>query len=753
MIGMESFLSNALGMEIVDVDITVRGVDISSVQPTLIVQKPDLAGHPMIIRMTYGKVFEEDLFFRTDDNAVTCERRIRNVSAETQKLEAAVFTLRFRPFGQSADDYFYHVENPRLYNRYAIRVDCKRGASMVSGTEFDAIAGNRWIDPHDADERIAYAPYQSFPAILLSNYKSNSGLVHGTLSQRIFFHYYTVKHEDGLLRLDVMSGFKAIDYREIRPGEVIEDRWYLGVTTEAGDIERLFADYIRVLKKHLPPLYGATTINRHSVVWGSWNDGIFRNIDEKSLLSMADFIATELPTVKWLQVDDGYATHAGRLAISHGLGAPYEANGGTDMAKFPDNLRSFTEKTRACNVEPAIWIGGHVPADTPLGREKPEWFFDYSIRIGPELRFLDISNPEVRDYMVRALDFFFGESGFRGMKHDFWSYAFEDSRVRLARREKSGYEWRTWWLQEIRKRLPEYAYLQTGCDIVMANPFLAEYFTNYRYGIDIGAGNWDQLSTTFLWGSACFALHIGDLFVPNSDAIGILPGLSDREALFCINFCLISRSMVEVGGWLYKEAKHPRMKWVRKALCCPNNGQDVFFVGFDYRNEHSVAPAVWYLRTPHFSHLERNVHLPQRTVAIFNINDKEETFRFNVAQMDIPAGRYLVTNIWTGEVQRIDDIIEMRLEERSSVLLSLNVESPTQILDANMKIDDVHETPVGLRFTLEYPGDLELLLSFRPSGLECDDRVIALTVEPQGEFWRASCTIPKAGVMTMRRLG
>jgi hypothetical protein len=508
-----------------------------------------------------------------------------------------------------------------------------------------------------------------------------------------------------------------------------------------------------VLKKHLPPLYGATAINRHSVVWGSWNDGIYRNIDEKSLLAMADFISTELPTVKWLQVDDGYAVHAGRLAIAHGLGAPYEPNGGTDMAKFPGNLRHFTEKVRSYGVEPAVWIGGHVPADTPLGREKLEWFFDYSFRTGSntKLRFLDVSNPEVRDYMVRALDFFFGESGFRGMKHDFWSYAFEDSRVRLAGRERSGYEWRTWWLQELRKRLPEYAYLQTGCDIVMGNPFLAEYFTNYRYGIDIGAGHWEQLSTTFLWGSACFALHIGDLFVPNSDAIGILPGLSDQEALFCINFCLISRSMVEVGGWLYKEAKHPRMKWVQKALCCPNNGQDVFFAGFDYRNERSAPPAIWYFRTPHFSRLEGNAHLPLRTVAIFNIGDEAAIFRFNVGQLDLSAGRYIVTNVWTGEAQRIDSVVEMRLEGRTSVLLSVNVENSAQILDANLKINDAHETSAGLRFTLEYPGELELLLSFRPLGLEGDNGSSAMTVEPQGEFWRVRGTIPTAGVMTLRR--
>lgn len=674
-------------------------------------------GENLLLEAKYDTSFSDELLFKAGSDGIVCERRIKNVSNETQRLVEAGFWLDLPSFGMPEDDYFYHVENPRIYSRMAIAIDARRGGEMVAGTEFDSVAGNKWVDPDEACERIGYSPYQPFPAILLSNYKSKRGLVHGTLSQRVFFHNYLVGHENGKISLDIRSSFKAVEYRELKPGEIIEDRWHLGVTDEADNIEKIFGGYVKVLKKHMPPLYGATDINRHSVVWGSWNDGIFRDIDEARLVEMADFISNELPTVKWMQIDDGYAEYAGKLKIAHGLGAPWEVDGGTDMKKFPENLSGFTRKVRAKGVEPALWIGGHVPADAPLGKANPDWFFDYSARpcvanSKNKLRFFDVSKPAAREYMCKALDFLITESGFRGVKHDFWSYAFEDSRVRLASKEKSGYEWRSWWLDEIRKRLPENGYFQTGCDIVMGNPFLAERFTNYRYGIDIGSGKWENILTNYLWGTACFALHTGDMFVPNSDAIGLLPGLSDTEALFCINYCLISRSMVEVGGWLDKDPSHPRMKWVKKALCCPDNGQDVFFANYDYRDEKSKGPEIWYLKTPHFSLLGGASHLPLRTVALFNLEDGERELQLDIASLALPAGAYVATDVWSLESMPLKNSIAVKLPGRSSRLFSINASEGAQVLDSNMQVSSVCLDPVGA-LAIEFPhgGELQMVLN------------------------------------------
>ena len=101
----------------------------------------------------------------------------------------------------------------------------------------------------------------------------------------------------------------------------------------------------------------------------------------------------------------------------------------------------------------------------------------------------------------------------------------------------------------------------------MGNPFLGEYFTNYRYGIDIGSGNWDYVKTNFLWGAACFATHTSDLFVPNSDSVGLFPGLNDTEAMFCLNYCLTSHTMVEIAGKLSEaDPESPRFRTLKKAV-------------------------------------------------------------------------------------------------------------------------------------------------------------------------------------------
>jgi hypothetical protein len=696
--------------------------------------------------------FEECIFVRSFKDHAVCERALKNISGETQKLVEAGMTLKGISFGaESKDDFFYHAENPRIYSKMTIPIDTVRSADMIEETEFDVLAGNQWIDSYDACERIGYSPYQPFPAILLSNYNVKKGIVHGSLSQKVFYHNYLASHEDGKISLDILSSFKSLDYREIKAGEILEDAWHIGVTEEADDLEKIFAGYVDVLKKHLPPLFGSTDINRHSVVWGSWNDGIFRDIDEERLVKQAEFLAENLPTVEWMQIDDGYAEYAGKLKIAHGLGSPYEPNGGTDMKKFPSNLKGFTDKVKEKGIKPALWIGGHVPSETPLGKDKPDWFFDYSIRpcvknSKKKCSYLDVSKPEVREYMSKALDFLLTESGFVGMKHDFWSYAFEDSRVRLENREQSGYEWRSWWLEEIRKRLPDYGYLQTGCDIVMANPFLAEKFTNYRYGIDIGSGKWEHVATNFLWGAACFALHIGDLFVPNSDSIGLLPGLSDDEAMFCINYCLISRSMVEVAGWLYQEPDHPRMKWVRKALCCPNNGQEVFFANYDYRKE-SKGPEAWYLKTPHFSLLENNEALPVRTFALFNLEDEAREISINMKDMDLPEGVWRITNVWTLESEIVEGSFAKKINGRGSALFAVSPEDSCQVLDANIKVDSAEKIENGLKISFAHKGALELVLNFKPEKITANGESIPFDLQESKGNFNIDYNLPENGVI------
>ena len=43
----------------------------------------------------------------------------------------------------------------------------------------------------------------------------------------------------------------------------------------------------------------------------------------------------------------------------------------------------------------------------------------------------------MREYMVSAINTLFRKYGFEGMKHDFWSYSFEDSHNLLKNKDKN----------------------------------------------------------------------------------------------------------------------------------------------------------------------------------------------------------------------------------------------------------------------------------------------------------------------------
>ncbi len=709
---IDLLLNNVVKLDRVNIKFFVI-VNEQRIFPALVKTKVNHKKANAHITLDYECGLKESIFIDFASAHVVCKRRTVNVGGGLIKLTETGVSLENIDFGGDLkNDYYYHLENPRIFSKMTIPVEHGNSSLKAKEGEYDTTAANRWADPGVVSSRIGASPYQPFPAILLSNYETGKGIVHGSLSQKSFFHNYNVEHQNGCLSCEVFASFKAVKYCELEPGRALDDIWYLGLTEQADMLDCIFDGYIKVLKKYLPPAYGVTDINRRSLVWGSWNDGIFRDVDQERLLKNAEFIAENFPTVEWIQIDDGYAQHSDDMTVAHGLGMPYEGRGGVAKKKFPEGLDSFTSKIKETGLRPAVWMGGHIPNTAKLVKEHPDWGVDYSFRITSRT-VLDVSKPEVRKYMKKALDFFFEESGFEGMKLDFWSYAFEDSHDLLENKQKSGYEWRSWWLGEIRKHLPANGYLQTGCDIVMANPFLSQYFTNYRYGIDIGGGNWDYIKTTFQWGAACFALQIGDLFVANSDAVGIFPGLTDEEAFLCVNFCLISRSMVELAGWLYKEKEHPRFKVLKKAVCCPNNGQDIYFAGYDYR-KNDAPPEIWYFKSPHFSLCVDNQNMPLRTAAIFNLSESEKEFKLDFESLGLDPGTYLITDIWKDSSIKADNF-NISLKPHSSILLAINSNNDLpQLLDADLKVESLSLKDNVMHIKFAFSGEFALTFSQEP---------------------------------------
>ena len=707
-----------------------------TVYPEKIEISKGFSGKNYQIDCFYSKDFADTLYLTVYDREVRVKRIFQNKGPEIKLMELGCLFTEIKLGNDCDKDFFYHNENPRIYERMTFPVDYVRAPEDAKDSEYDETAGNRWADPGVVHPRIGRSPYQPFPAILLGNYETSNGIVHGTLRQKECYHNYLVRHENGSVTLELFSSFKAVDALDFATGRQLNDQWYIGEIDDAKDYDRIFDRYTAHLRKVLPASYGSTDINRTCMTWGSWNDGIFREFTEEMLLNEAKYIKKNFPLVHWLQLDDGYAASAKPVGHvpntpAHGLGVPYEGENAISKEKFPNGIRHFTDELRKIGLRPAIWIGGFCPHYTPIYKEHPDWFIDYSYRVGTSSP-LDVSQEVVRDYIKFALDKLITEYGFEGVKHDFWSYAFEDSHNMYKNKDQSGYFYRDWWLKEIRKRLDDDGYFQTGCDIVMGNPFLGEFFTNYRYGIDIGGGTWDFVKTNFLWGIACFATHTGDLFVPNSDSVGLFPDLNDVDALFALNYCWVTHSMVELAGKLSLEPNHPRLKLLRKALCNVNNGQDVYLANYDFRNDNALIPSTLYFNTPHFSTLENTDGMPKKTVGFFNIFEEDLEVEIKAADIGLdPDKSYIITDVWNEEIYKLAPgaSIKTTLVPHGSKVWAVNEDCGIQLLDADAKVDAIAINGNNVSLELPFPeGNYTFTWNQVPSSLIINGKETKFTV-------------------------
>ncbi len=677
-------------------------------------------------------IVRDYLFLEYDGDEITCRRSFENPSQQTVAIKELGLELKGITFGKKPrDDYFYHNENPRIYEAMTFPIDYNRTAEDAKDSEYDMEASNRWADPGVVSERIGASPYQPFPAIIISNYQTRKGLVHGTLSQRVCYHNYIAKHEDDAVTLTVYSSFKGTHRLNMQTGRVVKDEWYLGATDEAHDIEKIFEKYTKVLRPRLQANYGSSKMNRDNLVWGTWNDGIYRAVSEELIIREAKFLKENFPTMRWIQLDDGYHAYA---RDARGISVPYEGPAGVHQEKFPLGLRHLTDAIREVGLRPAIWIGLKLPRDTKMfiDKEADDWFLKYTSRFGDTgFGILDVSRADIREYMESAVNTLCREYGFEGVKHDFWSYAFEASDdLKYANKDKSGYEYRAWWLKMIRDAICDDGYLQTGCDIVMGNPFLGQYFTNYRYGIDVGSGRWDYVKTNYMWGCACFATHTGDLIVPNSDAVGRFATLSDDECFFLNNYCLVTHTMVEVAGKLSQAPDDERMRILKKACCNPNNGQDVYFVGYDYRSPVYSIPEIMYFKTPHFSVEENNEAIPLRTVGLFNIEEEAKELTFTLADLGLEKGEYILTDVWGDEQYTVTDSFTTKVNKHGSRLFAVTKAGGLKLYDANVRVNAAKVCGDVMTLDTDYAyKTAEFTFSAEPKSITCDGAELPFTVE------------------------
>jgi hypothetical protein len=670
-------------------------------------------------------------------------RRVVAAGEVPMHVRAVKETLEFAadsPFFPSPETFCFHAENTRMYENFTTSVLTDRTRPINSEVEaFEPVSGTRWSGEGNLRREIGRSPFQPFPVMIYGNRNSERILLDGTLTQKRFYRYYDVAG-NGYGWYQAPKTIKAV---AIDPGQQFIGEWNYVEVGESRDLHHPYAGYLAALKNFGVCYQGTTSCNRHTMVWGSWNDGIFRDIDQESILKTADFLQEHFPTVKWLQIDDGYDEWDYETNDRVGIGVAYPGET-ISRKKFPQGIKHFVSEIKARGLRPAIWVGLNVATTRRPYLEKPEWFVVY--QQAPMFAFYDISRSDVREFIRNAFRTFTQEWGFEGIKLDFWSYFFEDEQIVLPTGKITGGEYRNWFLKTCREFLPEDGYLQTGCDIAMANPHLAEYVDNYRYGIDIGQGAWGNVKTNAKWAAFCLNTHTGDIFLPNSDSIGYFPGLAKEEAQTAINFCLVTRTLMEISGWLYRQPNNPLLPTLKKACSCPKNGEDVFFGDFNFK-ETDAPPAVWYLKSPHFSLDGDNPCLPLRTAGVFNWDDQPRNFSLNAASFGLESAKgYLLADFWSDDVLVLPagKTLELSIAPHHSRLFSISrLGDARAILDSTIQLNAVEFSNGILRFDVPFPGPAEILLAARPERIYVGDQPVEFSSDLVGTYCKVKCEIPE----------
>ena len=162
--------------------------------------------------------------------------------------------------------------------------------------------------------------------------------------------------------------------------------------------------------------------------WNSWgggygSGGLGTNIDSPLMLENLDAAAEDfLPYgMKYFLLDDGWEDH--------------EGDWNNHPERFPDEggvngMKVFADKVKAKGMIPGVWISPFgVEHDSAIAAAHPEWMAELNpqyVGFVPQskIQVLDLSNPEVLDYLEEIFVRITKDWGYGWIKMDFSYYAF-----------------------------------------------------------------------------------------------------------------------------------------------------------------------------------------------------------------------------------------------------------------------------------------------------------------------------------------
>jgi len=263
--------------------------------------------------------------------------------------------------------------------------------------------------------------------------------------------------DDGRLGFDYFSATAAYlpDPKPLADGASLESELFY-VRPKTSDAAVALEEYAEVVATSVGtlPWHRREEGRRVPNGWNSWSGsggtgGYGTGLGEEEVLENLDIMATELRDwgIDWFQFDDGYEPHYGDW---------YE----WVEEKFPSGPTGLSQAIRDRGLKPGLWMAPFSPSvDSQLYADHPEWFLD-PVAIGVPVTqgygILDLSHPEVHEYLHDLFTTFREEWGFEWLKLDFGYYAMfgQDFYVEGSTREEA---WRSA-MQVIRDALGEDAF-------------------------------------------------------------------------------------------------------------------------------------------------------------------------------------------------------------------------------------------------------------------------------------------------------
>ncbi len=263
--------------------------------------------------------------------------------------------------------------------------------------------------------------------------------------------------EDGRLGFHYFSAESAWlpHPKPLASGDSIESELYY-VHPAPGDAQRGLEQFAEVVAEQLDtrPWHRREEGRRVPNGWNSWSGsgstgGYGTGLGETEVIENLDVMATELRDwgMDWFQFDDGYEPYYGDW---------YE----WVEEKFPHGPAWLSQQFRDRGFKPGLWMAPFTAdGNSQLVADHPEWFIDpvpLGVPIVGDSFILDLSHPEVHQYLHDLFTTFRWEWGFEWLKLDFgyWALFGDDYYVEGSTREEA---WRSS-MQVIRDALGEDAF-------------------------------------------------------------------------------------------------------------------------------------------------------------------------------------------------------------------------------------------------------------------------------------------------------